>query len=148
MKEACIKKIQEVVAGFQSVRPFASTLSFSFTPFSVSILNTVFFISHLPTSVFTIRKWELINSDVKLLRTRLFEIIRIQRGLSILLLLLERDYRDYAFYITTIIYDGFGFTRFSVANVGFSKLLRLENLGRHLSIFLLLPECDYRYDVC
>jgi hypothetical protein len=86
----------------------------SFTPFSVSVLDTVFLISYLPTSVFTIREWELINSDVKLLQTRLFEIIRIQRGLLILLLLLERDFRDYAFYIIATRHDDFELTRFSV----------------------------------
>jgi len=76
MKEACIEKIQEVVAGFQSV-----CLS---------------------------RKLKLMFSDVKLLPMKSFEITRIQRGLLILLWLLERDYRYYAFYIIAIIYHAFG----------------------------------------
>jgi hypothetical protein len=102
-------------------------LFFLLTPISVPTLNIVLLVLHRTTSINRIRESKLICSDVKLLRMRLFEIIRIQRGLLILLLLLERDHRLYAFYITTIIYDGFGFTRFSVANVGFSKQLRLEN---------------------
>lgn len=93
-------------------------------------------------------KLKLICSDVKLLQTRSFEITRIQRGPSILLLLLERDYRFYAFYITTIIHDGFGLTRSSVASLGFPKQMRLENFQRHLSILLLLAECDYIDDAC
>ena len=76
MKEACIEKIQGVVASFQSVC--------------------------------SSRKLKLMSSDVKLLPMKSFEITRIQRGLLILLLLLERDYRYYAFYITAIIYHVFG----------------------------------------
>ena len=99
-------------------------------------------------------KLKLICSDVKLLQTRSFEITRIQRGLSILLLLLERDYRFYAFYAPTVCnsnhiqYNEFGFTRFSVASSGFSKQMRLENFQRHLSILLLPAECDYTYGAC
>lgn len=63
MKEACIEKIQEVVGGFQTVCPIFAA------------------------------KFKLIGSDAKLLPTRWLGIIRIQRGLLMLLLRLERDFR-------------------------------------------------------
>jgi hypothetical protein len=99
MKEACIAKIQEVVAGFQSV-----------CVFNLVIVPPSFILSCLSLRLLAngeMRKVELIHSDVKLLRTRLFEIIKIQKGLLILLLLLDRDYRYYAFDVTGLIYDAF-----------------------------------------
>ena len=84
MKEACIEKIQGVVASFQSVC--------------------------------SSRKLKLMSSDVKLLPMKSFEITRIQRGLLILLWLLERDYRFYAFYMTAIIHHAFGSTGFSICS--------------------------------
>ena len=69
MKEACIEKIQEVVGGFQTVCPIF------------------------------VAKVKLIGSDAKLLPTRWLRIIRIQRGLLMLLLRLERDFRYDAYMI-------------------------------------------------
>jgi len=60
-----------------------------------------FHLSSIPSRV-----WKLIYSGAKLLQTRSSEITRMRRGLLILLLLLDRDYSDYASYIIAIRHDG------------------------------------------
>ena len=127
MKEACIEKIQEVVASFQSVGSSSNSRSlffpFSFYPLcphnlSLYLITSPYVLYLCPRSFSLlisngeIWKSELICSDVKLSRTRSFEITRIQRGPLILLLLLERDFRYYAFYMTATVYDDFRLTRY------------------------------------